>query len=257
MIDRIRATIVDGAMCASMNLVQARHGLSPDSRSAMEKYVASCAELTPDEYYGAEEADLTINDQYGSSCPWTRPVPQGYPRNNLARGDLFPCAKGWGGPTILLLHALMSASDIGYKRWAARFNSLGWNAVFFHLPYHYSRVPPGHWNGELAITANLIRNAEGLRQSVMEVRQVIRTLRKVGCEEFGLLGTSYGGWVGALICAVEVELKFAALMAPIVNVDHAIWRCPASMMMRRQLKKAGIDQNLVARHSHLSSPMHM
>src|SRR6266446_4160718 len=152
------------------------------------------------------------------------------------------------------LHALMSASHIGYRRWAARFNELGWNACFVHLPYHYSRVPRGHWNGELAITADLIRNAEGLRQGVIEVRQLIGALRERGCNEFGVLGTSYGGWIGALLAMVERDLRFVALMAPIVNVEHAIWQNPGTAFMRRELRRAKIAPELVARHFHLSSP---
>ena len=155
-----------------------------------------------------------------------------------------------------MLHALMSASHIGYRRYAARFNELGWNACFVHLPYHYSRVPRGYWNGELAITADLIRNAEGLRQGVIELRQLMSALRERGCQEFGVLGTSYGGWIGALLAMVERDFRFVALMAPIVNVEHAIWESPAARFMRRELRRANIDPSLVARHFHLSSPMH-
>jgi hypothetical protein len=117
-------------------------------------------------------------------------------------------------------------------------------------------VPRGYWNGELAITADLIRNAEGLRQGVMEVRQLIAALRQEGCEQFGLLGTSYGAWIAALTACVETNLQFVALMAPIVDVEHAIWECPATMFMRRELRRANIDRKLVARHFHLSSPSH-
>ena len=150
----------------------------------------------------------------------------------------------------------MSATHIGYRRWAARFNELGWNACFVHLPYHYSRVPRGYWNGELAITADLIRNAEGLRQGVIEVRQLIATLREQGCRKFGILGTSYGGWIGALLAMVERDLRFVALMCPIVNVEHAIWQNPGTAFMRRELRRAKIAPELVARHFHLSSPLH-
>jgi pimeloyl-ACP methyl ester carboxylesterase len=150
----------------------------------------------------------------------------------------------------------MSATRIGYRRWAAHFNRLGWNACFVHLPYHYSRVPAGYFNGELAITADLIRNAEGLRQGVIELRQLIAALRSRGCSQFGVLGTSYGAWIGALLACVESDLRFVALMAPIVNVEHAIWECPAAMFMRSQLRRANIEPGLVARHYHLSSPGH-
>jgi pimeloyl-ACP methyl ester carboxylesterase len=242
-----------------MNLLQARHRLNGHSAEAMERYVTQCEKLTPGEYYAApSDADLAraIATANGSSVVWRSPIQTKFPRNNIARAEFFPSAHPRTAPTVIMLHALMSAADIGYRRWAMRFNELGWNTCFVHLPYHYSRVPRGYWNGELAITADLVRNAEGLRQGVMEVRQVIAALREHGCREFGILGTSYGAWIGALLAGVEGDLRFLALMAPIVNVEHAIWQNPGSATMRRQLRRAKIAPELVARHYHLTSPLH-
>ena len=256
---RAAANAVDFAMCVSMNLVQSRHRLNGRSAEEMDRYVVECEKLTPHEYYAApNDVGLiaAIQNGNGFSLTWRSPIETEFPRNNVARADFFPCGRGKAAPTVFMLHALMSATHIGYRRWAARFNELGWNACFVHLPYHYSRVPPGHWNGELAITADLIRNAEGLRQGVIEVRQLIGALREHGCSEFGVLGTSYGGWIGALLAMVERDLRFVALMCPIVNVEHAIWQNPGTAFMRRELRRAKIAPKLVARHFHLSSPLH-
>jgi 1-acyl-sn-glycerol-3-phosphate acyltransferase len=259
MLHRAAAGAVDFAMCASMNLLQSRHRLNGRSAEEMERYVAECEKLTPREYYAARHdiaLATAIRNGNDASITWRSPIETEFPRNNVARADLFPCARGKTAPTVIMLHALMSATHIGYRRWAARFNELGWNACFIHLPYHYSRVPRGYWNGELAITANLIRNAEGLRQGVTELRQLIAALREHGCSEFGILGTSYGGWIGALLAMVEQDLRFVALMCPIVNVEHAIWQNPGTAFMRRELRRAEIAPELVARHFHLSSPLH-
>ena len=256
---RAAANAVDFAMCVSMNLVQSRHRLNGRSAEEMDRYVVECEKLTPHEYYAApKDVGLIAAIQNGNrfSLTWRSPIETEFPRNNVARADFFPCGRGKAAPTVFMLHALMSATHIGYWRWAARFNELGWNACFVHLPYHYSRVPPGHWNGELAITADLIRNAEGLRQGVIEVRQLIGALRDHGYGEFGILGTSYGGWIGALLAMVERDLRFVALMCPIVNVEHAIWQNPGTVFMRRELRRAKIAPKLVARHFHLSSPLH-
>ena len=253
----VAAISVDSLMCASMNLVQSRHRLHARSRDEMERYVTECEKLTAHDFYAVPRnggAATEIGD--GEMVTWPSPIITKFPANNIARADFFRCKRGWSAPTVLMLHALMSATHIGYRRWAAHFNGLGWNACFVHLPYHYSRVPRGYWNGELAITADLIRNAEGLRQGVIEVRQLIAALRDRGCREFGVLGTSYGGWIGALLAMVEQDLRFVALMAPIVNVEHAIWESPGTHFMRRELRRANIDPSLVARHFHLSSPMH-
>jgi hypothetical protein len=85
---------------------------------------------------------------------------------------------------------------------------------------------------------------------------LMSALRKRGCSEFGILGTSYGGWIGALLAMVERDFRFVSLMAPIVNVAHAIWESPASAFMRRELRRAKIEPEMIARHYHLSSPSH-
>jgi len=259
--DRMRraaAATVDSLMCASMNFLQSRHHLHARSRFEMEQYVTACEKLTAEDFYAvpSDPGIAPLVDEQCATITWASPISTNFTANNTARADFFLCARGWEAPTVLMLHALMSASHIGYRRYAAEFNKLGWNACFVHLPYHYSRVPRGYWNGELAITADLIRNAEGLRQGVIELRQLMATLRERGCQQFGVLGTSYGGWIGALLAMLEHDFRFVALMAPITNVEHAIWASPAARFIRRELYRADIEPALVARHLHLSSPMH-
>ena len=242
-----------------MNLIQSRHRLRAGSRDEMLHYFEEREKFSIQDFHALPRnggISRPVGSAPGASLTWPSPIATRFPANNTARVDLFPCRHGWNAPTVLMLHALMSASHIGYRRQAARFNQLGWNACFVHLPYHYSRTPRGYWNGELAITADLVRNAEGLRQGVIELRQLMAALRAQGCCEFGVLGTSYGGWIGALLASVERDFRFLALMAPIVNVEHAIWENPAAAFMRRELRRIKIDPSLIARHVRLSSPMH-
>ena len=255
---RLAATGIDGFLCASINFLHTRHRLNGGSRDEMERYVENCERLNAQEYYASPHDDNLAN-ALGNDRPtitWRSPIETQFPANNIACADFFPSEGSRSARTVLILHALMSTSPTGYRRCAAHFNELGWNACFLQLPYHYSRVPRGYWNGELAITCDLIRNAEGLRQGVMELRQLMSALRKRGSCEFGVLATSYGGWIGALLTMVERDLRFAALMAPIVNIEHAIWESPAARSIRRELRCANIEPSLVARHFHLSSPIH-
>ena len=257
-------------LCASINWIHRRHPLNGHSRSEMERYVTACERLSPQEYYvspqangsnGTSESKPAVNrihDLRIATLSWRSPINTEFPANNTAHLDFFrQDARTWTkAPTVFLPHSLMSSSPNGYHRWAERFNELGWNVCFFHLPYHFSRVPTGYWNGELAITPDLIRNAEALRQGVVELRQTMKSLREQGCHEFGVLATSYGGWIGALLTLVESDFRFVALMSPIVNIEHAIWQSPAARRIRRELVQANIERALVARHFHLSSPVH-
>jgi 1-acyl-sn-glycerol-3-phosphate acyltransferase len=257
-LQRMTATTLDSLICASLNLVHTRHRLNGYSRDEMERYVEQCERLNAQQYYASPRDNNLVEALKNgrATIEWRSPIETQFAANNIACADFFSSERGRSAPTVLILHALMSASRVGYRRCAERFNELGWNACFIHLPYHYSRVPRGYWNGELAITCDLIRNAEGLRQGVTELRQLMSALRERGSGEFGVLATSYGGWIGALLAMVERDLRFAALMAPIVNIEHAIWESPAARSIRRELRGANIEPSLVARHFHLSSPIH-
>jgi 1-acyl-sn-glycerol-3-phosphate acyltransferase len=269
-VHRAMANVVDSLLCGSINLLHKRHRLDGRSREEMERYVMTHERLSPHEYYVAPKANGNkgkpdskrvidaIRESRIAILSWRSPVETAFPANNTARADFFRTdAQSWTeAPTVFLLHSLMSSSPSGYYRWAERFNELGWNACLLHLPYHFSRVPTGYWNGELAVTPDLIRNAEGLRQGVIELRQIMESLREHGFNDFGVLATSYGGWIGALLTLVESDFRFVALMSPIVNVDHAIWQSPAARRLRRELVQAKIEGALVARHFHLSSPVH-
>ncbi|HEX4086255.1 MAG TPA: hypothetical protein VHY22_15165 [Chthoniobacteraceae bacterium] len=255
-IRRQTARLLDFAMCVLMNRIQRRHRLDTSSRAALEAYFDECAALTPRDFFDAPPIASQPAAEPLTGVPmlrWHTPRPSGYPVND------HPCALLFlphpGAPTVLMLHALASAGDEGYRRWAARFNDAGWNACFIHLPYHYSRVPPGCRNGELAITPDLVRTGQGLRQGVSELRQLMAWLRARGVEEFGLWATSYGGWIGALLLGIEPDFRFAVLQTPIVNVEHAIWESATARHLRSELVRAGITQELVRRHEHLTFPM--
>ena len=256
-LDHFTARVLDAAMCGMMFAVQRRHRLEAGSREALAHYIDSCAALSREEYYRSGPAGIVTTDGAGPRpLTWESPITSGHAENDRAFALHFPVAGKPGAPTVLLLHALMSASDQGYRRWAARFNAAGWSACFVHLPYHYSRIPRGCRNGELAITANLVRTAEGLRQSVVELRQLMTRLRNNGVGEFGLWACSYGGWIGGLLASVERDFRFVALFEPIVDIDHAIWQSPSGAALRRELRRHGIEPDLPSRHFPLTSPMH-
>ena len=250
------ARSLDFVMCGLMNRIQRNHLLDGGSRAALESYVEECERLTPGQFFAAPPITPRSEPEPGTGIPilrWNTPCPSGYEANDSSH--VLSYLPHPGGPTVLMLHALASTSDKGYRAWARRFNAYGWNACFVHLPYHYSRIPPGHKNGELAITPDLVRTGQGLRQGITELRQLMEWLRGQGVREFGLWGTSYGGWIGALLLGIEPDFRFAVLQSPIVDVDHAIWGSPAARHLRAELSRCGISQSLVQRHEHLTFPM--
>lgn len=251
---RSMAFTADATTCALLNLAQWRHRHDAVTKEILEQYLTACEPLHRSQFYAAPE--LEPLEETPQLLRWPSPHPSGLPVNDQASALLLPCSTGWCAPTVFLLHALMSVNDIGYRRLASQFHALGWNAVFLHLPYHYERRVPRYLNGELAMTADLVRNGEALRQGVSEARQLMAWLRVRGCREFGIFGTSYGAWTGALLASLETDISFLALLQPIADVEHAIWKSPAGITIRHLLKKNGIHTGMTQRHQHLTSPLH-
>jgi len=247
---------VDQLLCGTIAILHRRHAKRVSTREAVENYVAACENLTRDQYFAVPERLENFVHEMPDVISWSSAALSvaRFPTNDRVRVTLYRPHSD--APTVLMLHSLMSASERGYRFWARQFNALGWNAAFVHLPFHYSRRPRGYLNGELCCTADLILTGDTLRQAVVEIRQLIAWLRTEGCREFGLLGTSYGGWIAALLASVESDLRFIALLAPMVNIVHALYEGPTSWTIRGQLTRAGLERVFIDRHAHLSSPLH-
>jgi len=260
LINRTAHAAMDAIMCAMMNTAQWRLRHHAVTRERLEEYLLECQEHDHKSYYAIPDENRTLPPpdwrRHGHRLSWKTPRPGKHPENNTACAHLFETANSktsHRSPTIILLHALMSANDYGYRRIAVRFNKQGWNVLFPHLPYHYSRTPRGYANGALTITADLIRNAETLRQSVIELRQLMAWLRQQGSRRIALLATSYGAWVASLALSLE-KTDFSVLLQPVADVKHATFESPASCIMSVYLKRNGIHPEALDRHSHLSSP---
>src|SRR5450432_411788 len=236
---------VDQVLCGTLALLHRRHAGRVSTRDAAEKYFVACEGQTRAEHFALPHRMEGLREEAPDTLSWSSPATSAaeFPVNGRARAILYRVRPD--APTVIMLHALMSVSVAGYRLWARRFNSLGWNAVFVHLPFHYSRRPRGHLNGELCFTADLVLTGDTVRQAVVEIRQLLAWLRAKGTCEFGLLGTSYGGWVATLVSSLEPDLRFLALLAPMVNIGHALYEGPTSWTLRGHLARAGLERTLV------------
>jgi hypothetical protein len=251
---RAQANLIDTAMCLMLRRWQEHSNDEVIHAADLERYIALCKRFSLEQFYAKEPME-EVRETSGT-LQWRSPMDTGFPENATARVKLFRCKDGWQAPTVVLLHALMSASDFGYGRIAGRFNRHGWNGLLPHLPFHYSRVPHGHFNGALALTTNLPRNGETLRQAVKEIRQLMEYCRMRGCRRFGLIATSYGGWIGALLSFVEADFEFIKFLQPIADIERAIWESPVGAAIRERLLAAGLKNGISLQHAHLSSPLY-
>lgn len=254
----LAAVAIDGLSFGLINALQLRGRSGAHTAEEMEAYFSRWEAGRPDAFFalpdGASPPVLDGTGKAHGTLVFDSPVRTDCAENNRVHVDLWPGPRGWDSPVMFMLHGFMSVSDVGYRLWAQTLNRLGWGAAFFHLPYHYGRRPKGAWSGEMALSSNLIRTAEGLRQAVVELRLVCRALRDRGVPHIGLWATSYGGWIAGMLAHLETSVSTAWLLEPIVDVEEAIFQSPATLTLRAQLARRGITRAMVAPHCRFVCP---
>ena len=253
MLPALKYKSMDAIMCLMMNWVQWKLRHHATTQELLEDYLEKSSGLDRSQFFEAgpmEEMSLSQD-----AIQWKSPSLSAHAENHRAQALFFPAIKKSSPQkTLIILHALMSAGNQGYRKIAARLNAQGWNVLFPYLPFHYARTPAGYPSGALAITADLVRNGETLRQSVREIRQLIQWARAQGSEKIMFLGTSYGAWVAALLLSVE-PVEAAILLQPIVDIGYTTFESPIALVIGQLLRRRGITAAHLDRHAHLTAPL--
>jgi len=184
------------------------------------------------------------------------PAPSAFERNNHIWIEFHLGRPITGAPIFFIQHGWRSVSVRGYHSMCRRLNELGINAGVLHLPYHFSRKPKGSFNGELAITSDIVRSAHALRQAVQEACLLKRTLKKIGAPHVGLWGTSYGAWVSAMAITMEEGFDGALLLEPPVEIEELFWETPLFSNLQRELNRLKIARETVSEFFKWVTPRH-
>ncbi len=174
------------------------------------------------------------------------PAPCGVEANNSMWIE-FHLGRPLGeAPIFFVQHGWRSVSVRGYHSMCRGLNEQGVNAGVLHLPYHFSRKPRGAFNGELAITSDIVRSAYALRQAVQEVCVLKRVLKRLGAPHVGLWGTSYGAWVSAMAVTMEEGFDGALLLEPPVEIEELFWETPLFSNLQKELNRLKIPRREVS-----------
>ncbi len=199
-------------------------------------------------------SQLTKPGKYVVEFP--TPAPSPFEVNNHIWVE-FHLSRSLGeAPIFFIQHGWRSVSVRGYRTMCRGLNEQGVNAGVLHLPYHFSRKPQGAFNGELAITSDIIRSAHALRQAVQEVCQLKRALKKLGAPHVGLWGTSYGAWISGMAVTMEEGFDGALLLEPPVEIEELFWETPLFNHLQRELNRLGISRDAVGKFFEWVTPYH-
>jgi dienelactone hydrolase len=164
--------------------------------------------------------------------------------NNSVRGKFFRCDEEWKKfPTTILIHGWND--ELGYQfrfpYLAGQLKRHKINTATIELPYHLQRRPRGPNAITNFISEDLWRMIEATRQSIADVRALVKWFHAQGCGNVGLWGTSLGAWLTGLIVCHEPLVNFAVLTTPVAKLERVINELAFCAPIRRSYEKSKMD----------------
>ncbi|VTU02318.1 Dienelactone hydrolase-like enzyme OS=Singulisphaera acidiphila (strain ATCC BAA-1392 / DSM 18658 / VKM B-2454 / MOB10) GN=Sinac_1537 PE=4 SV=1: Abhydrolase_5 [Gemmataceae bacterium] len=157
------------------------------------------------------------------------PVKTAVPENNTVHCELFLPAGGGKGPipAAVVLDILQGNALIarGQCMWLAQHGVAG---MVVYMAHYGPRRPPGSANR--LISTNVTKSVEGVKQTVLDVRCAVAWLAsrpaQFDAKNLGLVGTSLGSLVGAVVAANEPRLTNVCLLLPGGGLVDAYYNHP-------------------------------
>lgn len=133
----------------------------------------------------------------------------------------------------------------------------GWDIALFTLPFHGARrgrFDP--FSGFGYFSHGIAQTSEAMLQSIHELRMLMHYLERRGVPGMGISGLSLGGYLSALLAAVDDRLAFAIPNAAVVSpADMLMEWPPLSTLISPALPLVGLDLPALRHAMAVHSPL--
>lgn len=181
---------------------------------------------------------------------FTSPVETPFPENNLVNARWFP-ARGRRA-VVVLPH--WNSDALAYTGLCRALNLMGIAVLRLSMPYHDIRMPAEIDRADYAVSANIGRTLDAVRQGVVDIRCCLDWLEERGYSRLGVVGTSLGSCYAFLACAHDPRLRVAAFNHASTYFADVVWHGQSTRHIRAGLERQ-IDVERLRRLWAAISPM--
>ena len=171
---------------------------------------------------------------------FTSPVATPFPENNLVNARWFP-ARGRRA-VVLLPH--WNSDAISYNALCRVLNWMGIAVLRLSMPYHDIRRPAEINRADYAVSANVGRTLDSVRQGVIDVPCCLGWLEAQGYNRLGIVGTSLGSCYAFIATAHDPRIQVAAFNHASTYFADVVWHGQSTRHIREGLETAIDLENL-------------
>jgi len=148
-----------------------------------------------------QKLEAKVRGTFAEFLRFTAPVKTPYPENNLVNARWFPAR----GKRAIVLLPHWNADAIAYVSLCKVLNMMGIAVLRLSMPYHDIRMPAEISRADYAVSANVGRTLDAVRQGVVDVRCCLDWLESQGYSKLGIVGTSLGSCYAFIAAAHGIE----------------------------------------------------
>ena len=179
--------------------------------------------------------EAKVDGTHADFLRFTSPVKTPYAANNLVNARWFP-ARGRRA-VVLLPH--WNSDAIAYTSLCRVLNLLGIAVLRMSMPYHDIRMPAEISRADYAVSANVGRTLDSVRQGVIDVRCCLDWLEQHGYSKLGIVGTSLGSCYAFIAAAHDPRIRVAAFNHASTYFADVVWHGQSTRHIRQ-----GIEQQI-------------
>ena len=165
---------------------------------------------------------------------FTSPVATPFPENNLVNARWFPAR----GRRALVLLPHWNSDALSYNSLCRMLNWMGIAVLRLSMPYHDIRRPAEIDRADYAVSANIGRTLDSVRQGVIDVRCSLDWLESQGYNRLGIVGTSLGSCYAFIATAHDPRIQVAAFNHASTYFADVVWHGQSTRHIREGLQPA-------------------
>jgi dienelactone hydrolase len=184
---------------------------------------------------GSEPPTTKLKDEWAPFLRFTSAVESPYPENNVMNARWFPSAKGHQRAVIVLPQ--WNADGVSHNGLCRIFNALGISALRMSMPYHDVRRPAGLTRADYAVSANIGRTIDSVRQGITDIRSCLDWLQQRGYSKLGIVGTSLGSCYAFIAGAHDPRISVNVFNHASTAFGDVVWTGQSTRHIRQALEE--------------------
>jgi pimeloyl-ACP methyl ester carboxylesterase len=196
------------------------------------------------------ELEAKVKGTHADFLRFTSPVKTPYAENDLVNARWYPAR----GRRAIVLLPHWNADALAYGSLCRVLNMLGIAVLRMSMPYHDIRMPVETRRADYAVSANIGRTMNALRQGVIDARCCLDWLEEQGYSQLGIVGTSLGSCYAFITAAHDPRIRVAAFNHASTYVADVVWHGQSTRHIRLGMEP-GIDLETLRQSWLAVSPM--